>query len=145
MNKLELDFRKELFKSMDGLWVGSIHVENHLNPGIPDCSYVMLGGDYETGWLELKAIDEEPPYAITIERSQHVWIQNHHSRVPVHLLISTGQVCWLVPGEHHGMFAKRVHLDQLVSKSVCGFQRAEMRSILHAELKRLTDRSRSRA
>ena len=144
MNRLELEFRGVLIKEMSGIWVPTIHVENHLNPGVPDLSYVMNGGDFETGWLELKAVkDTPPPYTFKLEPSQHRWIEAHHLRVPVHLLLSTGQVVWLVPGKHHGMFVKPVGLEELRVNSICGFQREALRRILHDNLKVVTGRRRS--
>ena len=146
MNYLELEFRKQITKEMNGLWIPTIHVENHLNPGVPDMSYVMNGGSYETGWLELKAVadvvSENPRYHFKLEPSQHRWIEAHHLRVPVHLLLSTGRVVWLVSGAHHGMFSKPVGIEELRINSVCGFQREALRRNLHDNLKAVTDRRR---
>jgi len=89
MNKLELEFRRELVEKMGGTWTPTIHVENRLNPGVPDMSYVMTHLGCETGWLELKAyrLASDKRVSIKVERGQHEWMAAHAYRVPAHFLI----------------------------------------------------------
>ncbi len=127
---------------MSGIWLPSIHVENHLNPGVPDLSYVMLGGEYETGWLELKAVEDAPTITIHVEPSQHRWIEAHCASVPVHLLLRVGRVAYLVCGSMHRRFLKSVTHEDLRSIALVGFQVEAMRAQLNKYLKEATFRGR---
>ena len=120
------------------------HEDGLVNPGVPDVSYVMNADKSETGWLELKAIegaDKNGNYKFTLEPSQHRWIKDHYPRVPVHILCATDNVCWLVPGEHHGILLQSRSLDQLNLFGV-GFQREALRRVLHYQLTLATGRRR---
>lgn len=130
---------------MSGLWSPTIHIENHLNPGVPDLSYVMNGNsniDCETGWLELKAINDAKSLKFTLEPSQHRWIGAHHTKIPVHLLLSVGDVCYLVSGSDHRKLIESVTHEELLSFVVAAFDRTSMRRILHECLTLLTNRKR---
>jgi len=104
MKKQELTFRQNLVKLMGGRWIPSIHVENRLNPGVPDLSYVMYGAGHETGWLELKATTRSA-MKFEVEQSQHQWMFKHAHRVPAHFLIEVKagprSVYYLVSGTRH--------------------------------------------
>jgi hypothetical protein len=114
MNKRELAFRKSLIERMGGRWLVAIHVENHLNPGVPDLSYVMVADDHETGWLELKAcvapIRASTPLKIKIESSQFRWMSRYAHRVPSHFLIQVGDKCFLIDGKYHAELSGEVTL-----------------------------------
>jgi hypothetical protein len=144
MKHLELAFRQELKKVMNGLWLMTWHEDGLVNPGVPDVSYVMNPGMSETGWLELKAIegaDKNGNYKFTLEPSQHRWINDHFSRVPVHILCATDTVCWLVPGLAHRLLINPLNHQQLGQIGI-GMQREQLRHILHSELTAATDRRR---
>lgn len=108
MTKRELEFRRRLIADMGGRWFASIHVENDLNPGIPDLSYVMAGPNHETGWLELKAMGRGKT-KFKVESSQHQWMTRHAQRVPAHFLIEYGEEWdanyYLVAGNMHHQLA----------------------------------------
>lgn len=80
---------------MQSSWFLTWHEDGQVSPGVPDASYVMNDGGYETGWLELKAGE------FVIRPSQHQWIEKHWRRVPIHVLIEVGHLWYLVPGEFH--------------------------------------------
>jgi len=102
MNKAELEFRRELCERMAGKWTPTIHVENHLNPGVPDMSFVMSALNCETGWLELKVSDGT---RVKVEPGQHAWMRAHAERIPAHFLIKVDQMLFLVRGRSHHIFA----------------------------------------
>lgn len=143
----ELVFRHEVKAAFQGIGICTLHEDGLVNPGVPDVSYVMNpknGITYETGWLELKAIegaDKNGNYKFTLEPSQHRWITDHYWRVPVHLLLATDTVCWLVPGENHREFIKAQSHQQMDQLGI-GFDRKLLRHILYAELAVATDRRR---
>lgn len=119
------------------------HEDREVNPGVPDVSYVMVGGVYETGWLELKAqLGDSGPWKFKLEASQHDWIGNHVGKVPVHFLMATGSTIWLVPGEHHKIFAKSVSISDMRTYSDCYFPESEMRVKLNGRLRELSHRRR---
>ncbi len=104
MNKRELKYRQQLIAAMGGRWLAAIHVENHLNPGVPDLSYVMVGPGHETGWLELKAVmrpADDKPLKFQIEPSQHAWMTRYAHRVPTHFLIKVNECHYLIDGKLH--------------------------------------------
>jgi hypothetical protein len=128
---------------MNGIWRATIHVENHLNPGVPDLSYVINTStrEHETGWLELKALKHDQKIQklkFTLEPSQHVWIQTHCPLVPVDLLVSFGDTCWLVPGLAHAQLNTALSFSDLNAISIVGFQKQAMRRVLAEHLSRLT-------
>lgn len=88
--KSEFEFRHRVRDAMKGLWRLTWHEDRHINPGVPDISFVMLGGDCETGWLELKALSKLPPSGelqFKVEPSQIEWAKNHRALVPVLFLV----------------------------------------------------------
>lgn len=104
MNGRELKYRKRLTATLGGRWLVAIHVENKLNPGVPDLSYVMVGPGHETGWLELKAVAktaEKKTLKFHIEPSQHAWMTRYAHRVPTHFLINVNDRNYLVDGKLH--------------------------------------------
>jgi len=117
MNKRELEFRKDLAAGMAPFWSLTIHVENHLNPGVPDLSYVMHDPKCETGWLELKAIEYQSSNrhwpGIKIEPGQHRWMRTHAKRVPGHFLVLFNNLMFLVPGHEHDRLCACMSVQQL--------------------------------
>ena len=128
MNKLELEFRKKLCREMFPAWLVTIHVENHLNPGVPDLSYLMFAPDCETGWLELKALPapKDGHIRVKIERGQHSWMSLHSRRIPAHFLILVGDTCYLIRGDRHRMFDNIITIEELKSCSVAFFDQSEV-------------------
>lgn len=119
MNQRELAYRKSLIERMGGRWLSTIHVENRLNPGVPDLSYVMIGDGHETGWLELKTcakparVSARTPLKFDIEPSQHAWMTRHAHRVPTHFLIGVGDEHFLIDGGHHAAMSAGATLELL--------------------------------
>lgn len=145
MNALELEFRKDLIRQLSGLWHPTIHMENNLNPGVPDLSYVMLMGDCETGWLELKA-EKEPhdgnKIRFGVERSQYSWMRKHSTRVPAHFLMSVGVMIYMLPGQFANVLSESVTHQDLAS--CCKSMRwGEIRNVLPLWLITATDRGRN--
>lgn len=119
------------------------HEDREINPGVPDVSYVMIGGVYETGWLELKAqLGDSGPWRFKLEASQHDWISNHVGKVPVHFLMATGKTIWLIPGEQHKIFSDSVTESEMRACSVARFPVTDMRIELNRHLRELTHRRR---
>lgn len=142
--KHEMEFRSFLNRQMNGLWELTWHEDGQVNPGVPDTSYVMHD-NCETGWMELKAIegvDKYGKYKFTLEPSQHRWIEQHYSRVPVHLLLATNHACWLVRGCWHRELLKALSYEQMNFLGI-GFPREALRRILHTELTKATYRKRN--
>ena len=143
MNKLELEFRKRLCDKMAGRWLVAIHVENHLNPGVPDLSYVMLDQFkpiYETGWLELKAAEHRAVPKFEVEPSQHNWMRRYAHRVPTHFLVLVGTRCYLLDGKVHSLLVGSVTLEQLQEWAIVAFEEQELIQTLPIILKGLTQR-----
>lgn len=116
MQKRELIYRKWLLNQVGGRWLAAIHVENHLCPGVPDLSYVIMGAGHETGWLELKiALGRKGSQTIDlkVEPSQHHWMIRYARRVPTHFLIKFRDEHFLIDGVHHNELAKSLVADDL--------------------------------
>ena len=116
MQKRELTYRKWLLNQMNGRWLVAIHVENHLCPGVPDLSYVIVGAGHETGWLELKvALGRANNHGIDlkIEPSQHHWMLRYACRVPTHFLINYRGEHFLINGMHHRRLGQPLNIDDL--------------------------------
>ena len=145
MTKLELAFRQTLIREMNPYWTSTIHVENHLNPGVPDMSYVMRSPGCETGWLELKAIVFNERMSIQVERSQHQWMRDHARRVPAHFLINIGLECFLVDGRYNTIFTEMLTLEDLASRSIAVFSLKKMTTTLPKVLTQITKRGRDDA
>lgn len=146
MNKLELAFRKDLIDTIGGRWIATIHVENHLNPGVPDLSYVMVAPGHETGWLELKAVPRPAPdkhLPIIIEPSQHYWMMRHAHRVPAHFLILVGTTCYLVRGTDHRTLSVSMTEDELNRITIFSCNSKNLAGGLAAKLSELTRRERN--
>lgn len=141
MSKLELQFRKEVTRVMNGLWLPTIHQENQYNPGVPDLSFVM-NGDCETGWLELKQDEsgKTTEYHFHVEPGQHRWMEAHASKVPVYFLLDCGRVVFLLNGIHHRVLSSPVDGLFLLEHAI-GFQREAMRRNLYEHLTVITKRT----
>ena len=116
------------------------HEDREITPGVPDLSYVMLPNEsiwqYETGWLELKAVETKPgrlrstarprreDYERTevqfkIEPSQVSWIGRHHQLCPVDFLCAVDDLWFLVSGRMVEWLASGpISLYELYSNSV---------------------------
>lgn len=140
MNKEELEFRRQLCERMAGKWTPTIHVENHLNPGVPDMSYVMSALNCETGWLELKVSDGT---RVKVEPGQHAWMRAHAERIPAHFLIKVDQTLFLVRGRTHHLFADPITIEELKSCSVAFFQWRDTARYLSLALISETRRNRN--
>jgi hypothetical protein len=143
MDKAELEFRRDLSTALMGRWRLTWHEDGSIGPGVPDCSFVMLGGKCETGWLELKATFlDSGPYKFKLEPSQHVWITAHLDLIPVYLLLASPKHVWLLNSEYHNMIDGRAllsrHLDEHCYTRV---ERSDLVS-LSKPLREVTTRSR---
>ncbi|CAB4120896.1 hypothetical protein UFOVP2_52 [uncultured Caudovirales phage] len=128
---------------MKGLWTLTWHEDREISPGVPDASYVMAGGKYETGWLELKAVDGKGTFNIGIEQSQHEWIKGHCEKIPVHFLIRTNDMVWLIPGASHFHFVKPVDVPLLQQLAIASAIKDDIRKMLYNNLRQLTFRGRN--
>lgn len=80
------------------------HEDREISPGVPDVSFVMNGGECETGWLELKAEDypqSSTGVAFKFRPQQHTWIEEHYPICPVLILAAAGDLVFLIPGKEH--------------------------------------------
>jgi hypothetical protein len=142
MKSLEQTFSHKLRLSMAGLWLCTRHEDGDVNPGVPDISFVMRNGNYETGWLELKACparDEGKRLDFKIESSQHQWMADHELLVPCYFLIEVGTVCFLVHGKHHATIANQPYLEKLEAIGIA-IKNAEIRAKLPPLLRDATKR-----
>lgn len=119
------------------------HEDRQVSPGVPDASYVMAGGDYETGWLELKAELPMDKIKFELQPAQHDWISRHHSVVPVHFLCAVGDYWFILDGSKHGLLAEPITVSGLKINSVANFSEADARSRLPLILKDVTARGRN--
>lgn len=146
MNKRELEFRKSLIREMGGRWLVAIHVENHLNPGVPDLSYVMVAPGHETGWLELKATYHSAkgkPLQFAVEPSQHAWMMRYAHRVPTHFLIKVGPAYHLIDGIKHNALVAPITEEDLMRLAIASFTDNTLVSGLSAQLQGLTRRDKN--
>lgn len=143
-NKAELALRRDLKTWMAGSWLLTWHEDKEINPGVPDLSYVMLDGSYETGWIELKAEYIKSlgdRFEVGIEPSQHQWIERHYPRIPVSILIGVNDLRYLIPGRHHAMFKEKVDTNLLDRLAIVQFHRSDTSAMLPGVLKTLTKRN----
>lgn len=142
MTPRELKFRKKLIDTMGGRWYPAIHVENHLNPGVPDLSYVMVANGHETGWLELKSVSVAAALAIKVEQSQHMWMDKVAGRVPCHFAIEVGTDVYIVNGTDHSRVHTGMAPMELESLAIRRFHAPLIASELSAFFRTLTKRDR---
>jgi hypothetical protein len=140
MNKRELEFRRDLLDQMSGLWYPTIHVENHLSPGVPDLSFVLNAKGFETGWVELKAVLK--PSDVFVEASQFRWFQKHHAFIPTCFLIEVNKMVFVVPGARYDQLLS-VTKDKLESNSIGWFSREGLAYKLRPILATMTRVNRS--
>ena len=142
----EARFRRDLAKAMFFHWQLTWHEDREVNPGVPDLSFVMKSGDYETGWLELKACmitGTKPKTNFHIEPSQHTWMRGHAGIIPANFLIQINdETCHLVHGLKHQELAAPLTTDQLEALSMASFPSSAIRRTLQALLQGLTRRTR---
>jgi hypothetical protein len=103
----------------------------------------MVGGSFETGWLELKAVRGKEPYTFKIEQSQHQWMRLHAPRIPAHFLIKTNNDIWLISGTLHASLTRPLTSSELQGLSTANFKIDMMRQNLYEHLKTLTFRGRN--
>lgn len=135
--KLETVLRQQLSQRMFGLWTMTWHEDRAISPGVPDLSFVMKGADCETGWLELKAVDDEPEYThatLKIEPSQIEWMPKHAKVCPVYFLVAVGPVCYLIDGGHAKELSQMISYDQLRRIADIYFPRKQLREELSRAL-----------
>jgi hypothetical protein len=113
MNKAELDLRRRLSRGMGDRWRLTWHEDGRVNPGVPDLSFVMNDGNYETGWLELKVAKlRNSKWEVKIEPGQHQWMELHAGLVPAYFLVEAYENWVLVDGRYHNMLGGEVyHID----------------------------------
>jgi hypothetical protein len=131
----EQKFIDQISEEMFGTWKRTRHEDGQVTPGVPDLSYVMVGGPFETGWMECKYGEKA-----ALEPSQHNWIEFHHTRIPVHILWGIGNTLYLFEGHDHGIIRPNVHFDK-IAILICPIN--EARQKLTTALKQLTHRGRN--
>lgn len=73
---------------MGNMWRPQRHESHEMGPGIPDLSFVMRGGEFETGWMELKVVKKLGGKIAHFKKAQEQWLLEHHRLgVPTFLLI----------------------------------------------------------
>jgi len=105
----------------------------------------MLGGQCETGWLELKRVETSTKAGkirFHVEPSQHRWIETHHEMVPVHFLAGVGDDYWLVRGECHQILDTPIDVAMLDHLAIAKMTPETMRMTLFRALRNLTSRDR---
>lgn len=120
----ELRLRREMAAQMKGKWRLTWHEDRHVNPGVPDASYVMLKmGRHQTGWLELKAIWDpgDKSFQFTLEPSQHRWIGDHLSLIPIQFLVAVGDTVYLVDSRWHERLTESMNKNILATICVDQF------------------------
>lgn len=97
----ETQLRQFLAKAMADEWMMTWHEDREISPGVPDLHYVMRGGEYRVGWLELKAIDGNLTKArhICVEPSQHQYLRRWTPHMPIHFLVRILDMVFVIPGE----------------------------------------------
>jgi hypothetical protein len=143
----ELELRGNVAEVMEPFWHLTWHEDRSVSPGVPDLSFVMKGGGYETGWIELKA-ESEPsePYRSTrfkLKPAQHRWIEIHRRLIPIFFLLEVGEVWYLVEGAHHSALSIGVSKRELESMSLVQFPRDKAAEHLPYVLRIWTLRNRS--
>lgn len=124
-------------------WVMTWHENKLVNPGVPDLSFVMKGGGYETGWLELKSETHDGicfPLEYTVEASQHNWIRRHCTLAPVYFLLGSPHHFWVLDGQYHHLLAAPIPRDQLELYAEAQGHILELQPTLAVILRKLTDR-----
>jgi hypothetical protein len=150
--KPELQLRRQISKAWKKLWISTWHEDGDVNPGVPDISYVPVEGNCETGWLELKAepfpvdpntSDANPDHVVRFkfQPAQHIWIDLHLRRVPIHILAAIGCRLYIFHGDAHRTLAKGMTLRSINSLSITNFLIEEARDHFHI-LVSATKRSR---
>lgn len=136
----ETRLRDNLFGALSGLWRVTRH-EEKVDFGVPDLSYVMLGGQHETGWMELKAVESAPTFKFEIRAAQHRWIEAHYRLVPVHVLCAVGNSWFLIHGIHHSELDNRFTTQELTEMSLITIEEpAYRREFMQSVLSMLTRR-----
>jgi hypothetical protein len=105
----------------------------------------MRAGNYETGWLELKA--EEPKNGCIhpkIQASQIAWIEDHCNHIPVYILIAVADSWYLVHGSYVQELAQKITLDRLDEISEDWFDVDHIK-FLNMSLRDITKRGRDGA
>lgn len=114
-----------------------------VNPGVPDISFVFPG-NFETGWLELKAerySGESVKFGIRAE--QITWIRSHREYVPVLILCQWGEDYYLFPGSCIEQLNTRLTRSQIDQMATSHSNADGLRYMLIDELKEATDRFRN--
>jgi hypothetical protein len=98
------------------------HEDREISPGVPDLSYVLLGNDCETGWLELKAsLSSSKSTTFKIEPSQHQWIGAHVGKIPIHFLVAWGDQWYFIDAKHHERLALSITKTELAAIAIRSF------------------------
>lgn len=147
MNKAETMLRQMVREKMNGVWIPTWHeAASGATFGIPDISFIFKG-NYETGWLELKAEfrtgDNKDSVKFKIRPDQHTWIEKHHEYVPVLLLCQWGPVYYLIEGKNHKHLNRRLSPTELIDISMAAGAGGWLRNMLTQNLQEVTDRFRN--
>lgn len=146
-NKTELALRHKLKAQMKGQWLLTWHEDRHINPGVPDASFVMKGAGlngkgHETGWMELKAIhglDSVGMARFKVEPSQIEWVRNHGELIPCFFLVAAGDVWWLMDWTWHSSLAN-IHDSHLFQYCAAHGTLGTLGDVLPGVLSQLTSR-----
>jgi hypothetical protein len=143
MKKAELNFRHYIEPRMKGLWLMTWHEDREISPGVPDLHYGFRPddlGEYQIGWLELKATDENicKSNRISVEASQHQYYRRWLPLMKIHFLIRVKTRCYLIPGKWHEQIPKIDNENVLCSMDCIWFDQKDIAAVLPDALKDIT-------
>lgn len=137
---LELAFRRDLKQIMDGKWLLTWHEDKGISPGVPDLHYIFPpddDGEYELGWLELKA-SRLSPFKIKVEPSQHQYIRRWLPHIHIHFLIRVQNYVYLVDAKEHDYLPGCRRASDMMALSSYGIRIDDLADQLPVALKNIT-------
>jgi hypothetical protein len=141
--KPEMDLRQRLADGMKGLWLLTWHEDGLVNPGVPDVSFVFRG-NFETGWLELKAERYSgETVKFEIRADQISWIRNHRNYIPIRILAQWGEDYYLFDASCVEALNNRLTRAEIDRMAASHSKADGLRKMLTKELQKATDRFRN--
>lgn len=146
MKKAETILRKDVKNTLNGLCYFTWIENGKVGPGTPDLTFVFPG-NYETGWLELKAEfrtgANQNSVKFEVRADQHAWIDKYSNFVPVLLLCQWGELYYLIEGKDHKHLHHRLSPSELLNISRVTCPKEWLRNTLVIHLQEVTDRFRN--
>lgn len=146
MKKAESMLRQTVREKLNGVCHTTWIENGKVGPGTPDLMFVFPG-NYETGWMELKAEfksgDNAKSVKFEVRAEQHTWIEKFGNHVPVMLLCQWGEIYYLIEGKYHKHLHHRLSPTDLVDISMAAGAGNWLRHMLVDNLQEVTDRFRN--